>query len=354
MSHRLCLLGINHHSSSIDIRERFYFSPLEQELFLSELKNCHEISGGWILSTCNRTEALITLKDEYARLKKADDILYRLIFGIKKIRLAPALKKHFYFYQGHDALMHLFKVVCSLDSLVVGEKQILGQVKKSIATAREKNTLDRFTNILQQVLIRTGKLAQTQSQISVGGSSISWAAVELMHKKMGTLEGKRVLLLGSGKMGGLLVRNLKQHKVGSIYIMNRTIERAKKVAETIKEGTVLPFSHIKEALLQVDLCFCSAGAPHYLIEKETVIEAMKSRPEMPLFFCDLSVPRNIDPRIAQVSGVELLEMDDLKEVVEHNMKLRKKAVSEVLRLIDRKLSEFLTKLGRADREMAVV
>lgn len=332
------MIGLNHKTAPIEIREKFYLNPSQQELLLLELKNHPLVSEALVLSTCNRIEVY---------LKRVDEVIDRafvvdLIAKVKKISLDVDFNRSLYTYEKNEAIEHLLKVATGLDSLVLGEKQILGQVKTAVKRARELGLLSKYFNMLTQVAIRTGKKAQSDTDISYGGSSISWAAIEMAQQTLGTLEGKSVLVIGAGKMGELALNNLHNRLVAKIYLMNRTGEKAEALAQQYG-GVAASFWDIKDILAEVDVCFCSVGAPHYILDQEKISHIMTLRQKRPLVLIDISMPRNIDPAVAKVPGVHLSSIDALDGVVQTNMKKRQESIIQVEAIISQKMSEFIQK-----------
>lgn len=307
---------------------------------LSELNGHPAVFGAFVLSTCNRTEICGHV------LPGSFRIPLEILFKVKKMPLSPELEQHFYFHSGQAAVRHVFSVAAGLDSLVLGEKQILGQVKEAAQLARDHKLLTRELNILTHLAVRAGKKAQSETEIGCGGSSVSWAAVATAQERLGSLAARSILVIGAGKMGHMAAEQLRSRSVGKVYVMNRTCDKAQSVADTI-DGEFVPFWEMKDILQKVDVCICSAGAPHYLIERDLVKEVMRARCGRPLLLIDISMPRNIDPEVKTVPGVELFTIDELDQVVEDNVRRRQNAVGIVERIIDQKVSEFYDKLTRA-------
>ena len=332
-------IGINHKTAPIAVRETFFLNSIQQDLFLSELKNNPAIIEAFVLSTCNRTEVYLHA------LENTDvaSIICRLISEIKKIADSSLFKKHFYVHQNEAAVQHLFRVASGLDSLVMGEKQILGQVKNSLERARNRSMFSKKFNILSNLTLRVAKKAQAETQISHGGSSISWAAIAKAETVLKQLEGKNILLIGAGKMGELTAEQIHSKKFNKVYLLNRTEANAKALAESYG-GEAVGFMEMREVLAEVDLCVCSSGAPHYILEKRTVEKIMPLRNYKPLLFIDISMPRNIDPEVAGISNVSLYAIDDLNQVVESNLKMRESAIHEVEAIIVQKMQEYHKKM----------
>ncbi len=343
----ISVIGLNHKAAPIDIREKFYLNPTQQELFLSELKSNPAVAESFILSTCNRTEVYSHNIDD--RLHPT--LFMRMIMNIKKIQFTTEFESYFYHLKDEEAIDHLFKVSSGLDSLVLGEKQILGQVKEAFERARAMGMFSKHFNVLSNLAIRAGKKAQTETNISLGGSSISWAAIEMAEKHLGTLADKSILIIGAGKMSELAVTQIQNKGLKKLYLMNRTPENAMTLAEKYG-GEAVGFCDIKEILSSVDLCICSVGAPHYIIDKSTVQRVLPATGSKKIMFIDISMPRNIDPAVADLNGVLLYTIDDLKEVVDLNMKLREQSIAQVHEIIQQKITEYEQKISRLNNDYA--
>ena len=332
--------GINHKTAPIEIREKFYCTPAQQELLLAEFKSNPSIVEGLVLSTCNRTE----IYSHTLHAKNADDLL-TLLFEVKGLRRTEQFKKCFYIYSGEEAVRHFFNVTVGLDSLIMGEKQILGQVKEAVELARRKTMLGKYLNILSNMAVRTGKKAQSETDISFGGCSISWAAVVMAEKMLGDLKEKSVLVIGAGKMGETALTQMQKKGARDIYIMNRTESCALELANRLN-GEAVSFGDIKEVLTKIDVCICSVGAPHYILDKSTVEKVMIARNNKKILFIDISMPRNIDPEIAHIPNVLLFHIDDLDKVVGDTMKKRQASVLEVEKIILEKITSFNAKINK--------
>ncbi len=335
----MILCGINHKTALIEIREKFHLSVIERELLLSDLKNDPAVLEAIVLSTCNRTEIYAHVIDDDT------EVLLRALFKVKNAALTPEFKKHFYAYQGQEALRHFLRVATGADSLIFGEKQILGQIKEAVELSRRKGMMQKKFNILSNVVIRAGKKARTETQISYGGSSISWAAVAMAQNFLGSFQGKSVLIIGAGKMGYLSANYLKEKEIGHIYVMSRTLDHATALASSLG-GTAVAFWELRDILEKVDVCICSANAPHYLVEKELTEQVMEARRQRQLLLIDISMPRNISPDIASLKNVSLLSIDDLDKALEDNINKRRAAIGEVEQIIERKIAEFYGKLQK--------
>ncbi len=333
------VVGLNHTTAPIEVREALYLRGPERELLLSELKNDPSVAEAIVLSTCNRTEI-------YANVIDADpELLLKKMFSIKKLPFNLNFKKHFYVYHGQKAVSHLLRVSSGLDSLILGERQILGQLKEAVALSRKKGTLSKEFNILSHIAIRTGKKARNETQINCGGSSVSWAAVAMADKILKTLKNRSALIIGVGKMSHLAVGYLKKKGMDAIYIMNRTLEHSQSLAREAG-GIAVSFWEIKEILKKVDVCICATGCPNYLIEKGLVEKVMGERQQAPLVFIDISMPRNINPEVSSLENITLMAIDDLKRVREDNIEKRSESISQVEAIIAKKVDEFYLKVSK--------
>jgi len=330
---KIITVGINHKTSPIELREKFYLSVLERELLIAEFKSDASVMAAIVLSTCNRCEIYATVTDDCQPVE-----LIKKIFRLKHLDMSLELQGMFYCIEDALAVEHLMKVACGLDSLILGEKQILGQIKEAVNLSRQNGLMDKTLNVLTNYVLETGKKARQETLIDFGGVSVSAAAVTMAQNMLGTLEDKSILVIGSGKMGCLALNYLHQKQAKQIYLMNRTPEKAELMAKEFHAESV-PFWNMKEVLSRVDVCICSSGAPHYLITKD-LVEQVTAKRNVPLVFIDISMPRNIEPSVAGVSGVRLISLDDLDRVIEGNLQKRQEAVLEVQKLINRKKEEF--------------
>ena len=337
----IVVIGTNHKTAPIHIREQFFLTPIQQDLLLSELKNHVGVAEAFVLSTCNRTEVYL-----HAINSTTDsEFVIQLIFDIKKIPLTAELKKFFYILTAEAAVKHFLTVSTGLDSLVLGEQQILGQVKTAVERARSKGMFAQYFNILANTAIRTGRKAQRETEIGYGGSSVSWAAVTMAEDILGTLQNKSVLIIGAGKMGEMTISQLCQKGVNTLYLMNRTGSTAVELAARF-HGIPVSFFDIKETLCAVDVCFCAAGAPHYILDQTMIEKVMGLRGNRRLVLIDISIPRNIAPEVAAVPYVSLSYLDDLDKVVGENMRKRQDAVKAVEQIVAQKLKEFQQKIEK--------
>jgi len=332
-------IGISHKTADIKTREQFSLREDERALLLSELKNNPYVVEIFILSTCNRTEIYTNM------IEQCPEILFDALFKVKKIKDQDKYKQYFYTFIDNDAVKHLFRVAAGLDSLVIGEKQILGQIKVAESLSRKWGAFNKDFNILLNLTMRTGKKVRTETHIDCGGSSISWAAIKTAQERLGSLKEKSVLIVGAGKMGKLTANQLANQGIGKTYVVNRNHEKAMAVSSEFG-GKAVSFWDMKTYLTKVDVCICSADAPHYIIEKDLIERVMSVRQKRKLLCIDISVPRNINPEVAGIKGISLLAVDDLDKVVEENMENRYLAVSQAEGIVNKKLAEFNEKLNK--------
>ncbi|MCA9400147.1 MAG: glutamyl-tRNA reductase [Candidatus Omnitrophica bacterium] len=336
------VFGLNHTTAPIDVREIFYLSDIQQELCLSELKSHPEVMEAFILSTCNRTELYLRAAGNDYKLQD----FFELIAAVKKTKLPKQYSRYFYHYQDKAAILHLFEVASGLDSLILGEKQILGQVKAAFDRASQKSMLSTNFNILANLTIRVGKKAQNETLIGYGGCSVSWAAINLAEKTFGSLSDKRILMIGAGKMSELAVAQIANKGFREMYLMNRTESKALDLAKKYG-GVSVGFCNIKEIIRKIDICICAADAPHYIIDFDTMQKVL-GRNQHPKLFIDISMPRNIDPAIKHIPRVTVSYIDDLNNVIDDIKRKRHMAVCDVQAIHHKKLEEYYSKIHKRE------
>ncbi len=330
----IILIGLNHTTAPVEIRECLAFSEQETRAALGMLRAKSEIDELILFSTCNRVELLLTARQ--ASLAIAD--ARHFLAAFKKISL-ERFDDALYLYKGDAAVRHLFRVAAGLDSLIMGEPQILGQVKEAYRAATEEKTSGVILNRLLHRTFFVAKRIRTETGIGDHAVSISYAAIELGRKIFGSLEGKQVLLLGAGEMAELAVEHLIRNRVGHIFVANRTFERAVTLAAQYR-GTAIHFGEIGDYLSDVDIVIGSTASPTYVIDRTMVKARMRGRRNRPLFFIDISVPRNIDPAINDVNNVYLYDIDDLRGVVDTNKADRRREAARAERMIEEAVIHF--------------
>jgi len=338
----LIVVGMNHRTAPVDVREKLGFPEGAQGAAAEKVKALPGIRESLVLSTCNRVEV-------YAVLDEGVDGHSRIIRFLSDHHGVPLeeISKYFYSMSTEEAIRHIFRVASSLDSMVQGEPQILGQVKEAYAQATERKATGAFLHKLFHRAFSVAKEVRSKTSIASYAVSVSYAAVELAKKIFGILEGKSAVLVGAGEMGELAARHLISAGASKIAVMSRTYERAARLAETLK-GVPLPFDHLVSYLREVDIVICSAAAPHYIILPDKVNEAMRLRKGRPMFFIDISVPRNIDPRINDIDNVYLYDIDDLEGVVADNVAERKKEAEKAEAIAEKEAEEFIQWLEHLD------
>jgi len=284
-----------------------------------------------IVSTCNRVEILAAVESPEISLGS---------FLQEHFRLDPALlAPHIYEYRDREAVRHLFRVAASLDSMVVGEPQILGQVKEAFAVARASGTVAGQLEHLLQSAFAAAKKVRSETEIGSNSVSIASVAVELAQKIFGSLQGRTVFLVGAGKMSGLAARHLMQQGAGAILVTNRTLERAQRMAESF-QGKVIPFDQLHDAASQADIVISSTGAPHPIFRREHGQAFLQRRRNRPMFFIDIAVPRDVDPAMGKLEGIFVYDIDDLQQVAAAHMAERSREASNAETLIAGEVERF--------------
>ncbi len=333
---KLVIVGLNHKTAPVGVREKVSFSADTLESSLKRLVREYGLNEGVILSTCNRVEVLALSRD--ADLEKGVVHVKRFLSDSSSIPL-ETLDEHLYAYCGVDAVKHLFRVGAGLDSMVLGEPQILGQVKDSYAHAVEYDSAGVIVNKLYHKAFSVAKRIRTETKIGEAAVSISFAAVELAKKIFGELAGKSVMLLGAGEMAELAAKHLLRAGIREIMVANRTYERA---AEFVKDfgGTAILFREFPHHLKNVDIVIASTGAKTFIIREEQVRDVLKERKNRPMFFIDISVPRNVDPLVNNIDNTYVYDIDDLQGVVASNIKERSKEAAEAEAIIEDEIEKF--------------
>jgi glutamyl-tRNA reductase len=309
---RIVIVGLNHKTAPVDIREKFAAVCGEGTVQLQELSQCQPIREAFQISTCNRMEILFTTPNLDQGIGTVVSFLAET-YG----QTGPALKPYLYTYIDQEAVKHLFRVASSLDSMVVGEPQILGQIKQAYRQAVEAKTSGVILNRLLHKSFSVAKVVRTETRIGRSAVSISYAAVELAKKIFNELTGKTVLLIGAGEMAELAAEHLLNNSVERIVVANRTLERAVALARRF-QGTSVPLEEVADELSRADIIISSTGAATPIISAEEVKSRMRGRRNRPLFFIDIAVPRDIDPEVNRLQNVYLYNIDDLQGIVDLN------------------------------------
>ena len=327
----LTIVGVNHKTAPIALRERIAIGREVLPEATRALAAMPGIAECMIVSTCNRVELVAVAEIPVERLS------YFLInqFGIEPEVLLP----HLFEYRDKDAVNHLFRMAASLDSMVVGEPQILGQVKEAFAVARAAGTVSSQLEHLLQSAFAAAKKARTETGIGSNSVSIASVAVEMARKIFGSLQGRTVFLVGAGKMSEIAARHLVQQGAGAILVSNRTLERARSMAEQFN-GRVIRFDQLYEAASEADIVISSTGAPHPIFRREHGQAFLHLRRNRPMFFIDIAVPRDVDPEMNELDGIFVYDIDDLQQVAGAHMEERSRQAVDAESLIAAEVERF--------------
>jgi len=331
----LIVLGLNHKTAPIEIRERLAFPEDRIETALHQVKSLTSLKENMILSTCNRVEI-------YAASRDIENAILDLKHFLSRYH-ALSLKefeKNLYSFVGEEAVKHIFRVASSLDSMVVGEPQILGQIKSAYNIAVESKTSGLILHRLLHRAFHVAKRVRTETKIGDRAVSVSFVAVELAKKIFETLEKKTVLLIGAGEMCELAARHLVSEGVEKVLVTNRTYERAVALAQEFK-GEAIPFDEIGQGLKKADIVISATDSPQYLIHHDQVTKVIKDRKNRPIFFIDIADPRNIEPSVGDIENVYLYNIDDLKKVADENIKDRGKEAQKAEAIVQEEVIKFV-------------
>ena len=330
----IVLIGLNHNTAPIELRECIAFSEKDTQGALARLVDIPVIDEVMLLSTCNRVEVLMTTTNT----PKAVDAVKTYISEIKNLPISK-FEESFYIHEGDMAVQHIFRVASSLDSMIVGEPQILGQIKEAYAAATNKKTSGVILNRLMHKTFFVAKRVRTETGIGDHAVSISYAAIELGRKIFGSLEGKKVLLIGAGEMAELAVEHLIRNRIGSICVANRTFKRGVELAKHFN-GKAIRLEEIPDCLKVVDIIISSTGSPGFIIKRDQIKGVMPKRRNRPIFFIDIAVPRDIDPEINTVTNSYVYDIDDLKGIIDENIEERNQESLKGERIIEEAVITF--------------
>ena len=347
----LVLLGINHNTAPIEVRERLAIPAGRLADATRTLLHQPGIREGLILSTCNRVE-IVTLQDDTLNTETNKADLLRFLheyFAVPPHTIQP----HLYEFREREAVRHLFRVASSLDSMVVGEPQILGQVKESYTIAREVGAVSSQLDTLLQRAFTVAKKVRSETQIGSNSVSIASVAVDLARNIFGSLQGKTVLLVGAGKMSELAARHLIQHGAANILVANRTQARAEKIAADFN-GTVIPFDEIYTQADRADIVITSTGAPQKLFGRSHGQHFLQRRRNRPMFFIDIAVPRDVDPGMNEVEGCFVYDIDDLQQVAASNLADRSREAAAAETIVSDEVEKYQQRLQSRDAVPAIL
>jgi glutamyl-tRNA reductase len=335
---KLLLTGLNHRTAPVEVRERIAFEAHALPSALASLRQTPGLLEGMILSTCNRVEIAAAVEDD-ADAGGAVEAFIATSRSVERSWVVPYL----YRYDGSDAIRHLFRVAASLDSMVVGEPQILGQLKSAYALAKEHGALSGFLDLVMTRAFNVAKRVRSETDIGESAVSISYAAVELARDIFGSLEGKRVLVVGAGKMAESALRHLRRAGVSEILIANRTRARAQALSEEFS-GRVIDYDSMLDALPEVDILLASSAAPHYILTRDQMRSVIGRRRNRPMFLIDIAVPRNIEPEVNKLDNVFLYDIDDLDKTVQGNIAGRNQTAVEAEEIIREEVERMMLRL----------
>ncbi|MCH7322254.1 glutamyl-tRNA reductase [Solibacillus sp. MA9] len=328
------VVGLNYKTAPVEIREKLSFIESDIPNAMEALQNQKSILENVIISTCNRTEIYAVVD----QLHTGRHYIKQFLANWFNIPMEQ-FEDHLFIREEEASLDHLFRVTAGIDSMVLGETQILGQVKKSFLQGQELGTTGTIYNHLFKQVVTFAKRAHSETAIGENAVSVSYAAVELAKKIFGSLQNKHVAILGAGKMGELAIQNLHGNGVGKVTVINRTFEKAQNLASKF-DGDAKAMNELQCTLLEADILISSTGATDYVIDYDLMKDVAKFRKGDPLFMVDIAVPRDLDPKISDVANVFLYDIDDLQGIVQANLAERERAANEIMAMIQNEIVEF--------------
>ncbi len=345
---KLSVTGVNHVTAPVEVRERLAFDAARLPDFLRDLHAQPGVQEGMILSTCNRVEIAVAAEDSFDPRQSVAAFLARASAAD-----AGWVGQFLYHHDGQDAIRHLFRVAASLDSMVIGEPQILGQMKAAYEAAKLQGTVNGYLDSVLTRAFSVAKRVRSETEIGQSAVSVSYAAVELAKQIFGSLSGKRAILVGAGKMSELAARHLRRSGVAEILVTNRSPERAARMAE-IFQGRAVDYATFVSALKDVDVLIASSGAPHYILTKDDMRRVMSARRNRPMFLIDIAVPRNIEPAVNELDSVFLYDIDDLQRAVEENRKGRREEAATAQHIVDEEVERMILRLRAREMTPLIV
>jgi glutamyl-tRNA reductase len=333
----LILVGLNHRSAPVEIRERAHVGSTDLDEAIASLRALPGVEGATLLSTCNRVEAVVSATGEEVTVAIVDWLSHRA--GVTR----SELEKHLYVLRQDAAVEHLFRVASGLDSMIIGEPQIGGQVRCAFHAARKQASFDPLLRQVFEQTLRVAKKVRAETGIGLHAVSIPYAAIELAKKIFGDLTDLRVLLLGAGSMGELTAEHLHKHRVKQVFVANRSYENAVALAQRFG-GAAVQFDSLDQHLAECDIVIASTAAPHFVIACDQVKRALHQRRMRSLFLIDLAVPRNIDPAVAAIDRAYLYNVDDLRSVADANAQERQHEASDAEEIIAAEVGVFRKRL----------
>ncbi len=344
----LCI-GLNHETAPVSVREKLALKDSSLEKSLQWLKAYPGILEALILSTCNRVEFYLAVKKDAFQ----KDLLLQKLFTQRLELQEEGWEQFLYQHSNHKAVSHLFSVTSGMDSMVLGEPQITGQVKDAYQKASSQKAVGTILNRLLNKSFFVSKRVRTETELAARAVSVSYVAVELAKKIFGDLSDRTALLAGAGEMAELAARHLASHGISQILVASRTMESARKLANTF-QGKAVRFDSLSQDLVQVDILICSMAASTYILQAEQIREVMRARKQKPVFIIDMAVPRNMDPRADDLKNVYLYDMDDLQNVLNTNLAERKKELKKAEIIVQEEVRDFLSWLSNLDLVPTIV
>ena len=338
------LTGLNQKTAPVSIRETVSFSHAELPKALPLL--AERVGQGVLLSTCNRTE-VYTVGDD---LNGASDEIRAFLSDYRGVDV-DELSPHLYDKVDAEAARHLFQVAAGLDSMIVGESEVLGQVRNALSTAAEHQSVGGPASRLFHAALRTGRKVREETDVGRNALSIGYAAVRLAQQVLGSLDGRRVLLIGAGEAGRLVARALQTTGVAGLAIANRTPERAEELADALN-GRAVPLDEIDAELVEADIIIAATEAPEYVLMADAIASATRTC-RRSVFLFDLSVPRNVDPAAGELNGVSLYNVDDLSAIAEENLKGRERAAADAQKIVEAEVTRFMAWWNALEAEPVV-
>ncbi|NLO20885.1 MAG: glutamyl-tRNA reductase [Syntrophomonadaceae bacterium] len=333
------LVGINHRTAPVEIREKLAFTGGAINQAYEYLRQKENLEGAVILHTCNRTEVYATARD----IQLGMEALSQFMDGFSQFT-REEMKQYLYQPNCYDAILNLFRVASGLDSMILGESQILGQVKEAYQMAREEKASDGVLNTLFQQAINVGKRVRSETDIDRHPISVSSVAVELARSQLGSLQGKSVVVVGAGEMSELTTRYLMEYGLSSVIVSNRSYAKAEAMAQLFS-GQAVRFDQLPAQLGQADIVISCTAANHYVLNSQNCGDILKARQGRRIIIIDIAVPRDVDPVLAKIDGVQIYDIDKLQHVIDVNYLERKKASRQAEKIIQEELDKFNEKLA---------
>ncbi|HYW43038.1 MAG TPA: glutamyl-tRNA reductase [Bryobacteraceae bacterium] len=345
---KLLITGVSHKTAPVEVRECLAFREEALPAALADLKSREGVGEAVILSTCNRVEITVTTEDRFDPQAIVDSFL-----ADQKSVSACFIEPHLYRHEGREAIHHLFRVAASLDSMVVGEPQILGQLKAAYAAAKDCGAVCGWLDGVVTRAFSVAKRVRSETGIGQMAVSVSYAAVELARKIFGSLAGRTIMIVGAGKMSELAARHLRRSGASHVFVTNRTHERAIEMAKLF-QGTPVEYTRFVSMLPEVDIVIASSGAPHYILRRDDMQRVIAARRNKPMFLIDIAVPRNIEPSVNEIDNIFLYDIDDLQEVVNANLRERMKEADHAETLVAEEVERMMARLKVAEVTPTIV